>query len=216
MNHEQSLESQAAERYLLEEMSEMDRHRFEEHYFSCAECAESVRLGAMLAANSRAAFAREPARREAPARSRSWLDWLRVPMLAPSAVALALACVVGYQALVQMPELRAGLAAQAVDPVALHSASRGVEPLVPVASGPGFFSVAVLVTAEVQAGLLSYKLTDGSGRQAASGTAQVPAPGRSLILLFPNSSVRTGNRYTLRIQQSGRDLGELPFVATGR
>src|SRR5450759_1891597 len=108
MNHEQSLECQAPERYLLGEMSELERYRFEEHYFSCAECAESVRLGAMLAGNARATFTEASSRREAPARSRSWLDWLRVPVLAPSAVALALACVVGYQAMIQMPALRSG------------------------------------------------------------------------------------------------------------
>ena len=216
MTHEQSLESQAPERYLLGEMSEFERHRFEEHYFACGECAESVRLGAILAGNARAAFAEESAHRKAPAGRRSWLDWLRVPVLAPSAVALALACVVGYQALIQMPALRSGLGAQAVEPVALRSASRGNELSVPVASGPGFFSLAVFVTADPQSSLLSYRLADVSGSQAASGTAPVPAPGRSLILLFPNGSVRKGGGYTLRVQQSGRDLGEFPFVVTGR
>jgi hypothetical protein len=216
MTHEQSLESQAPERYLLGEMSELERHRFEEHYFACEDCAESVRLGAILAGNARAAFAEEPVRREVPVRNRSWLDWLRVPVLAPSAVALALACMVGYQALIQMPALRSGLGAQAVEPVALRSASRGSEPSVPVASGPGFFSIAVFVTADPQGSQLSYTLTDVSGRQAASGMAPVPAPGRSLLLLFPNSSVRNGGRYTLRVQQPGRELGEFPFVVAGR
>ena len=36
----------AAERYLLGEMSDADRDRYEQHFFSCAECAENVRTTA--------------------------------------------------------------------------------------------------------------------------------------------------------------------------
>ena len=31
MTHQQAVQSMAAERYLLDEMSELERHRFEEH-----------------------------------------------------------------------------------------------------------------------------------------------------------------------------------------
>ena len=216
MNHERSLQSLATERYLLGEMSELERHQFEEHYFSCAECAESVRTAALLADNARAAFAAE-AIHPTPARpARSWLDWLRVPVLAPAALAAVLACVVGYQSLVEVPALRRGLSAQAIEPVALVSASRGSEPVIPVGDGPGFFSVAVFVAAQPQSGELSYTLVNASGAQAAAGPAQAPAPGRPLILLIPNSAVTKGGRYTLLIRQSGHDAGEFPFVASGR
>ena len=46
MTHDQSFETHAPERYLLGEMSELEKFHFEEHYFTCEECAESVRLGA--------------------------------------------------------------------------------------------------------------------------------------------------------------------------
>src|SRR6516162_5020636 len=100
MTHDQSLQTHAPERYLLGEMSELEKHHFEEHYFSCDECADSVRVGAMLAANTRAVFAEEPVPEAKP--SRSWLDWFRIPVMAPSLAAVALACVVAYQALVQV------------------------------------------------------------------------------------------------------------------
>ena len=35
-----------AERYLLGEMTEADREQYEEHFFSCADCAEDVRTTA--------------------------------------------------------------------------------------------------------------------------------------------------------------------------
>ena len=48
MTHAQAVQTGASERYLLEEMSELERHSFENHYFSCLECAEDVRTGGML------------------------------------------------------------------------------------------------------------------------------------------------------------------------
>jgi hypothetical protein len=210
MTHDQSFETHAPERYLLGEMSELEKFHFEEHYFTCEECAESVRLGAVLAGNTRAAFAHEPATQGE--RRRSWLDWLRVPVLAPSLAAVALACAVGYQALVQMPALKQAYSAQAIEPVGLRSASRGAEPSVPVAAQPGFFSVAILLSAGPEGGPVSYSLVDSSGKNVTTGSAAAPAPGHPLILLFPNNAVSKDNRYTLRLEQANRDLGEFPFA----
>ena len=58
MTHQQALDGLASERYLLNEMTEVERFEFEEHYFDCAECAEDVRLGEMV---------RQEARRSGPA-----------------------------------------------------------------------------------------------------------------------------------------------------
>jgi hypothetical protein len=48
MTHEDALETLASERYLLGDMSELERHLFEDHYFCCAECAADVRDGALM------------------------------------------------------------------------------------------------------------------------------------------------------------------------
>src|SRR6185436_18624261 len=48
MTHEQAVEKQAAERYLLEDMPELERFAFEEHLFACPMCAEDVRTGALM------------------------------------------------------------------------------------------------------------------------------------------------------------------------
>jgi len=43
MDHDQAQATNAAERYLLGEMSEPERFDFESHYFECKECAGDVR-----------------------------------------------------------------------------------------------------------------------------------------------------------------------------
>ena len=45
MDHDTSIKTMAAERYLLEELSSSERDEFELHFFECPECAESVRSG---------------------------------------------------------------------------------------------------------------------------------------------------------------------------
>ncbi len=52
MDHEYVTENRSVERYLLGELSDHDRDEFEEHYFSCPECAEAVRNGAYFADNA--------------------------------------------------------------------------------------------------------------------------------------------------------------------
>ena len=43
----------ASERYLLDEMSQDERDQFEEHYFSCVECADEVRAVFAFADNAK-------------------------------------------------------------------------------------------------------------------------------------------------------------------
>jgi hypothetical protein len=43
--HAAAIGRQAVEQYLLNELTEEDRARFEEHYFECGECADAVAAG---------------------------------------------------------------------------------------------------------------------------------------------------------------------------
>ena len=56
MNHTEAVNMQAADRYLLGELSESESSDFEEHYFVCAECAAELESGAILVENTRAAL----------------------------------------------------------------------------------------------------------------------------------------------------------------
>jgi anti-sigma factor RsiW len=62
MDHLDAVRLRAAERYVLKQLTAMEAEAFEEHFFSCPECAEEVRWIAMFEDNARKAVkAREMA-----------------------------------------------------------------------------------------------------------------------------------------------------------
>src|SRR5438270_12829363 len=88
MDHEQSIKTQAAERYLSEELPPALWEEFEQHYFSCPVCAEEVRLGFQLGRNLNAVFrdlADVSDSRWRRTSLKGWLSW------APIAAGLAIA-----------------------------------------------------------------------------------------------------------------------------
>lgn len=189
MTHEHAVKTMASERYLLEEMSELERHAFEEHFFSCAECADEMRaMEAMRTEVRRGSEARTlPFERRTP---------IRWAVAAPWAAAASLALVVGYQSL-SVPSDRS----YAVEPVTLRPASRGEETTVTVR--PEDRAVALAVDASAPSGISEwvYELRDGSGRVATAGRARVPAPGVPLLLVVPAADVRTPGVYVLSLQE---------------
>ena len=103
MDHEIATRSQAADRYVLGEMSERERDAFEEHFFSCELCADEVRATSAFADEARAIF-RERPRWPKPVRPR--FVW-RLPAFAWAAAAAVCLVVIGYQNLAVIPELKA-------------------------------------------------------------------------------------------------------------
>jgi anti-sigma factor RsiW len=97
MEHTESVESLAVERYLLKEMQQAERDSFEEHFFDCSECAADVRAGATVVAAVRTG--------RAQVQSRPRLAWLSV------AAAAAFALISGYLGGVVVPQLGGQLAA---------------------------------------------------------------------------------------------------------
>jgi hypothetical protein len=65
MDHLQAMNNFAPERYILGEMTEDERLAFEDHYFSCAECADDVRAGGLMRDGARAGLIGAPASRAA-------------------------------------------------------------------------------------------------------------------------------------------------------
>jgi hypothetical protein len=92
MDHTKATKIQAAERYTLNELTIEEREAFEDHYFSCEECANAVRTYTVLAVHTEA-IAKEESSRPSnagrivaiarPARP-VWREWL----LAAAAVLL--------------------------------------------------------------------------------------------------------------------------------
>jgi hypothetical protein len=221
MTHQESVKTLASERYLLEEMTELERHAFEEHFFDCADCAEDVRAGAYLregarsglvtahASSSVVAFPSKPA----PRRLSTFIPW---------AAAASLALVSGYQALSTGSGPR--LEPQALTPVTLRPATRGADPIVVI---DGDTPVALVIDVNIgannnanndqPAGELSYDLRtiDGPGSNSiVSGRAPAPEAGAPLFLLVPGASLPAPGRYLLKVtDDTGQAIGEYRFAA---
>ncbi len=186
MDHKSAIQNNAVERYLLGEMPLEERDSFEEHYFACSECAEDIRLGAAMRRDMKVVL------REGPARN--WFGWLRIPVLVPSCAAAALALVVGYQNLVQMPELRAPRGGAAL---ILDGQTRAAVPQLKAGDALCFeMSVDGLTTAD----RLEAELLQASGSKEASGEIAAPPAHQPLNVVFPGT-VAPG-RYILVIREA--------------
>lgn len=106
MDHEEAIRLNAAEQYLLKELSPEAQEEFEEHYFECHECAVAVNAGAVFAEQSKILFAEKtgPVLVPVPVPPKPWwLSWGRPAFVAP--VLATLLAVVAYQNLVTYPQL---------------------------------------------------------------------------------------------------------------
>lgn len=183
MTHDDAVTTLATERYLLDEMSELDRHEFEEHYFTCAICADDLRAGAALAEAARASGAATSMPAGPPATVVPFRRRWTASAVAPLAAAAALAVVAGYQSLVTIPALRDALAPRAVAPVVLAPASRGEETVVGAGAEPLVLSLDVNVPQASRE--LVYDLRTDSGTVVVTGRTPTPLPGTPLVLMLP-------------------------------
>jgi Putative zinc-finger len=111
MDHNEALQSQACEKYLLGELSSAERDAFEDHYFSCAECAAQLRSAAEFLSASREILAGGSERAsEATLKPdyvrppRGWFPWLNPLVAGPAFAALLL--FIAYQNFVTIPRYK--------------------------------------------------------------------------------------------------------------
>ncbi len=133
MDHLQAVNTLAAERYLLDEMTDAERDEFEGHFFSCRDCAEDLRDGAIMVDGARSGLIGSVARAAAPPKLPSpfiarprWRPSVMLPWAAAASFALA----TGYLAL-QIP--RPG--PLVLTPATLRPATRGQEAIVSPGAG---------------------------------------------------------------------------------
>jgi hypothetical protein len=199
MDHHDAVRTLAAERYLLEEMSESEREEFEAHYFECPTCAESVRAGAALAVSA-----------GAPPLVRTRGSFTTIVSLAAAA---ALALVAGYQAFVTIPGLRRAIdAPQALAPIAVPPVSRGDG--VAVARTDGAVVLALDINVDALSSQLVYDLRTDGGDVVLSGQSPVPPQGTPLLLLLPGKSLTSG-QYAIVVRDSAspaREVGTYRFI----
>jgi hypothetical protein len=169
MNHDQAIREQAVERYLLGELAEDARGRFEEHFFDCAICASDLKNGAAfvdaLRAEQRPAGSPEPNIHLVPRRTAApWLRTWLVPALAASLL------VVAYQNILVLPAMRrAATVAQA--PAVMNNIilanmdARGADIRKLVAPAHGSFLISVDIPSKAEYASYLCLLYNSSGEQ---------------------------------------------------
>jgi len=229
MTHQQAIDTMAAERYLLDEMTEVEKHAFEDHFFDCGDCTEEVRRGELI---------RQEVRRAQPqTRRNAGLSlvairrpaWRRPAIMIPWAVAATLALTTGYQSLVTLPTLRRAnspqSSSQSLSPVMLRGATRGAVPVVNASPEQRFVALGVNVMTDprfaargvdgiMSAPEVTYDLIDPTGATILSGRTPLPPSGAPLFLLIPVEELGRQGRYMLIVRDPGSAggvLGEYGF-----
>jgi hypothetical protein len=201
MTHEHAVSTMACERYLLEEMSELERHAFEEHFFSCADCAEDVRAADLMRAGVREAGRAEPI----PFIPRAQRRWVAA---VPWAAAASLALVVGYQAVSGPGEI----GPYVLEPVTLRPTTRGTDTVLRLGAEDRVAALAIEANPPAGAREWLYELRDAGGRQVATGRAPVAAPGTPLLLVVPASTLNSPGQYVVSLRdREGAQATEYRF-----
>lgn len=205
MDHAEALKTKATERFFLGEMNRTERDAFEEHYFSCSECALDIRSTAALMDNAREYFQNEFAAQAERARMKSekrgWFGWMQ-PAYAMAAVA-ALVLVIGYQNIVTIPQAkRRGLEAQPLTSYSLVTAgSRGNEGLNFSIRPNAPFGLYVDIPANANYSQYVADVQDDSGASKFSVPISSQQAKETVQLLIPASTLSAGH-YNLVIRGS--------------
>jgi len=203
MNHQEALQQNATEKYLLNELDPELRDQFEEHLFDCQDCALDVRAAAMFVEQSKVFLAESPApavvKQPAPVKAKTgWLAWLR-PAFAVPVFALLLA-VIGYQNFVTYPGLMRAANEPRIGPwVSVNVDTRGTETKqVKAHQGEGF---GVLLNLPPEDGFASYAvdLYNPAGKLEWSGPITTAPVEEARQIYIPGRNRPPGN-YTLVVR----------------
>jgi anti-sigma factor RsiW len=117
MMHSEIDEQEIIERYVRNQLTAEERRDFEEHFFGCEECFEKLRTTERFIAGMRDAGSRGllDGRSADSVAVRTWASWMFPALAAGSCAAVALAIVVGWTLLFQMPRLRQQLGQASAD-----------------------------------------------------------------------------------------------------
>lgn len=214
MDHLQAVNTLAIERYLLEEMPREERESFEEHFFSCAECAEDARVAATMRDGAAAGLARTSA---SPAvdrgavlpfrpSNRGWRGSVALPWAAAATLAIGL----GYQTIQGPLMSRQAADSVALTPTTLRPASRGQEAVVTAGPNGAVTLVVDLGGAQFDSSI-KYEFATADGKRIASGEAPVPVAGAPLLLMLSGSALNSSDRYVLTIKGEREPLTLAPY-----
>jgi hypothetical protein len=207
MEHKQAIATLAAEKYVLDEFSFEQREEFEEHFFSCPECADDVRTLSRFRAGAKVVLA-QPEARVDESREQTWfqrlLNSFSVRWPQPGYAWGALATILMVTTItggMRVVELKRQLQPQAITSVVLRPETRGDI----TAIAPQQLGSFVLLEADVPgaSGELAWELRNSGTQDVVfAGRAPAPPPGASFKLLLPSPKLDAGE-YVLSITSPG-------------
>ncbi len=219
MDHSEALRLQAAEKYVLGELSPALRDAYEEHYFDCQECAADLKATVAFVDAGRATFRSDPREvlKEKEATPRSWVAWLRPSVMVP-AMALLLAAL-AYQSFVTIPHLqRATVApttgsASFISLIGANSRGEAAKSFAIQQNQPVILEVDIPPSQEFSSYLC--QIQDDAGRSVYDGRVSAADAKRSVHLIVPGGALQA-RAYTLRMlgqKDAGSEAGSQPEVA---
>lgn len=222
MDHEQAIQSLAAESYLLGELTPEERVAFEEHFFECAACAEDVRQAARFMDDAHdvlAAGPAAPAPSKPPASGKSfwnWFGWLQPQQALRVAAVLAVACFLESLTIPDLLQrLREAYAPRIAESAVLKPQTRGEATVITAAAGQPV--MLMFDVPETRAGQLRYIVTAADGSPAFSLTSSTPSAGQQAILSVPRLNLAPG-AYVVIVKtvtaagEDGPELSRYPWV----
>lgn len=220
MDHQDAAEKQFLERYLLDELGPSERDDFEAHLSACSQCAEDLRAAAVILDHApdllRAAKVERPSGATLAGTGLpggGWQarlkEWFRIPVFAPAALTLALAMVVGYQNLIQIPALRAS---RTVPSFALLPLTRGDDKVLTIPNESPTLIVTIDLTVPSPSGYLLEFSSESGSRWL--NLRESPPPGMdSLSIQLNAADVPLGRQILVaRAAASGEELMRFRFV----
>jgi hypothetical protein len=211
MDHQEALQLQAAEKYLLGELAPDLCEQFEEHYFDCPECAMGLRsLGRFITASRLvlkeekipSQVSRPGARAERPG-SFNWLQ----PVVAVPAI-MALAALVVFQITVTIPSAKRRAATETVVEVYessyhLQGAIRGANTTKVTVRPNETFGVDFDFTPNNSFPRYKGTLIDPSGSAVLAFDLKGEAANREQHLVIPGGVVQAGSYELVFVGQNG-------------
>jgi hypothetical protein len=218
MDHSNAMQIHAAEKYVLGELPKPLRDEYEEHYFSCQECAEELKVTAAFLQGSRAILLNEqraadqmlaaPAR---PARG-AWLGWLRPAFAVPVLAGLLL--MISYQNLVTIPRLKSesatavvGQDADLVSLIGVNSRGGDANALQVHQNRPAILEVDIPATSEYSGYLC--RLQDEAGRLVYEDRISSSDAKKSVHLIISQGKLQN-QKYALVIFGEGSARPQAP------
>jgi len=186
MTHEEALQTKAAERYVLDEMTPQERDAFEEHYFGCPACTADVRDAMTIAAALRA-------EQRLPSNVVPMHRVSRAPWLAAAAM-LAIAAVLGYQNVMLRRHEPQDMHAHLLQTFFLQSESRGEGETVVDGTKP--FALLFEIAPRPNAARYVVAIADGAGHVFVTQPVSRAEAQDTVHLFIPGGVLKPG-RYSV-------------------